>query len=123
VGTAAARESDRPRHHRLSLPTRDEQVEQDRTSPLLAYRDELARETARESRRHRQSDCLDEQSVGPPRAIGDRSPALCRWSDGHRRADGDGPPGASRVSWRLELHDFTRFTASPSFITYFLTSP
>jgi len=78
VGTAAARESGRARHHRLSPPTGDKQVEQDRTSPLFAHRDELARDTAHKPRRHRQPDRLNPQSIGLPRPIRDRSPAICR---------------------------------------------
>src|SRR5262249_32344738 len=107
-GTAATRESDRTGDHRVSLPTGDEQVEQDRTSPLLAHRDELAWHAARQSRRHRQPDCLDAQSVGAPRPIGDRSTALPRWHDRYRCADGHRPPHATRVSWPIGITRFTR---------------
>ena len=110
-------------HHGLSLPTGDEQVEPDRASPLLAHRHELARHAARQSRRHRQPDCLDAQSVGAPRPIGTRSAALSGWRDGDRRADDSPPPQATRVSRRLELYDSPRVAAPSSSITYFLTAP
>src|SRR5262249_27000897 len=109
-------------HHGVSLPPGHEQVEQDRTPSLLAHRDELARDAARESRRYCQPDCLDAQSLGPPCPIGNRSATLSRRRDRDRRPDRDRPPRTTRVSWRLELYDLPCFKAS-SLVSHFLTGP
>ena len=56
MGTPATGKSDGPVAHDLSLPARDQQVEQDRASTLLSHQPQLAWTTSGEPSRHRQSD-------------------------------------------------------------------
>jgi transposase len=63
MGVAALRRPDRFGDHRLPFPSRDQQMESDRASPVLPYRHELARHTARRPGHNRESDRVHPQSV------------------------------------------------------------
>ena len=81
-----------PHHHGVPLPAGHEQVEQDRASPVLPHRHELARDTAREPRHDREPDWRDAQPIGAARPIraGSRPLSERRRRDG--RPDGHGAP-------------------------------
>ena len=64
MGTAAAGESHGAHHHGVPLSAGHEQVEQDRASPVLTHRHELAGDTARRPGHDRQSHRVHPQPVG-----------------------------------------------------------
>src|SRR5215208_6264901 len=119
VGAPAARQSDGAGHDGVSLPAGHEQVEQDRASPVLAYRDELAGHPAHRSRDHRQPDRLDAQPRRPARPRGTRPRALPGRCHRDRCAAGDRPPRTPSVPRRLELYD----SPPTRSVTNFLTGP
>ena len=70
IGTPQARQPNRSLDHRLPLPSRNKQVEQDRAQALLLHCHELERETARESRRHCQSHWIHHDHFRPQDPFG-----------------------------------------------------
>jgi hypothetical protein len=78
--------------HGVPLSAGHEQVEQDRASPVLPHRDELARNTAREPRHDRESDWCDAQPIGAARSIRAGSRPLSRRRRGIGRPNGHGAP-------------------------------
>src|SRR5215471_16587261 len=102
-GTAKTCRRNRPPDHRVPLSPRNQQVEQDRASPVLVHQSELARSTAAESRSYRQSDCKHENKAGTEGASQVRHQPISLWSQGDRRGTVGGLAQTGKVSRRMEL--------------------
>src|SRR5215469_18615761 len=89
-GTAKTCRRDRSPDHRVPLSSRNQQVDQDRASPVLVHQSELARSTAAESRSCRQSDRQHENEAGTQGASQVRHQPISLWSQGDRRGTGGG---------------------------------
>src|SRR6202011_5599576 len=74
--TAEAGQRTRPRHRGQPPAARHQQVEQDRTPPLLLHQPELARQTTRQLSRHRRADL---EALVEPTTRGDPESPL-RWT-------------------------------------------
>ena len=79
-------------HHGVPLSAGHEQVEQDRASPVLPHRHELARDPAREPRDHREPDWRDAQPIGATHPIRAGSRPLSERGRRDGRPDGHGAP-------------------------------
>src|SRR5215469_15792411 len=102
-GTAKTCRRDRSPDHRVPLSSRNQQVDQDRASPVLVHQSELARSTAAESRSCRQSDRQHENEAGTQGASQVRHQPISLWSQGDRGGTGGGLAQTGEVSRRMEL--------------------
>src|SRR5215471_7579085 len=88
--TAKTCRRDRSPDHSVPLSPRNQQVEQDRASPVLVHPSELARSTAAESRSYRQPDRQHENKARTQGASQVRHQPISLWSQGDRRGTGGG---------------------------------
>src|SRR5215469_13630444 len=84
-GTAKTCRRDRSPNHSVPLSSRNQQVDQDRASPVLVHQSELARSTAAESRSYRQSDRQHENQAGTQGTSQVRHQPISLWSQGPMR--------------------------------------
>jgi len=90
--------------HGLSPPARDEQVEQDRASALLAHQLELARTSPHQSRGGGQSVRRHDYSQRPQSARRTRSAKVAEGRHGLRQRHERNRPPSACLSRRVELH-------------------
>src|SRR6516162_3300463 len=101
-GTAKTGRRDRSPDHSVPLSPRNQQVEQDRASPVLVHQPELARSTAAESRSYRQSDRQHENKARTQGASQVRHQPISFRSQSDRQGTGDGLAQTGKVSRRME---------------------
>ena len=96
--TAAPGRRPPPAHHRLSLPTGHEQVEQDRASALLSHHHELARTRAPDVRNDRRPDRPHQHRDRAARAREAGQAPVSHRRQGHRGRDARRRAASSRLS-------------------------
>ena len=94
-----------PADRGVPLPARHQQVEQDRTPPVLLHQSELAGPAVGQPRGHRESDRRDDDPDGPSRASTGGHEPLSLGPHGQSRRLGCRPAPTRCVSRGLELHD------------------
>src|SRR5215831_19035793 len=104
-GTAKTCRRDWSPDHSVPLSSRNQQVEQDRASPVLVHQSELARSTAAESRSCRQSDRQHENEAGTQGASQVGYQPISLRTQGDQRGTGGDLAQTGEVSRRMELQD------------------
>ena len=90
--------------HRLPLPARHEQVEQDRASPVQLHLDQLARQAADQPRGHHQPDHRHDDQHRTEGLRPTRRPTLPKGNRSHRRGTRRREHHPQPIPRRLELH-------------------